>query len=155
VINPEPNDWGFYGYGYDDGPPYCGGGEARFLWFDARPAMYAYVRDYLPWDPRYLEDPRPSNAALAQSVRGLFDDVSLVRDDVRLLEALNTVLKGEYQIEWWGTLSQLIEDTAEFPLSLRRSFWWDQDIRKEDNDTAIPEEQVYAFLEFVSSFGDD
>lgn len=155
IFYPELDSWGFFGYGSEDGPAYCGSTSPQFLWFIDRPAMLTYIRDYLPWDPRRLDNPSQCHVTLAQNVRALFDDASLADDETRLLESLNTILDGEYAIHWWGTLLELTTSMARFPFSLRRAYWSEQDIRKEDHDTTIPEDQVYYFLDFASSIAEE
>lgn len=153
VRPPQSGDWGLFTY--PDGPAYSGAGGFGFAWFPDQATMYAFIRSYLVWTPAVLDGPNDNNMALGSEAAALFGDEALGSDEAKLRKALNYLFRNEFQIRWWGPLSNLLEDDGEFQSEFRESFWetYDEGDDEEAWQRPIPQENLPQFLDFVRHYG--
>ncbi len=147
---PNPSSWGLYQYN-DLAPAMCAGGTGSFLWFKTRERMLEFVSRYQP----YLvggADEREEMDELARSVAGI---VAKLRNekigDKAGLKKINEVLKGWSQIEWWGTLQDLMDGKGPFPRKIRK-FYRGQ-IGEPENSKPIPASERKAFAYRIKEYG--
>jgi hypothetical protein len=149
---PGAADWGFFSHG--DGPAVCGGGVGAFCWFKDREATHAHIRDYFSWWPMVIDDGNPDKEHIGREVCALYEDTSLTADDAALVEAINAVMSGEFQIAWCGSFAELVGSVDEFAASVRSTFWEAYGDEEDDgSDRPIPEEKMNDFLKFVRDYG--
>ncbi|MFM1800692.1 MAG: hypothetical protein RJA81_44 [Planctomycetota bacterium] len=140
--------WGFFSYG--DASPAIGGGGGVFMWFPNRNSMLDFIRDTLPYSP-------PGLCGLdwdkvASNTKVITDNMkSGVINDIEGIERLNEVLKTFSQIEWLGTVAELLNGNHPYILHVRESF------RMQNNENnaqrPIQSEEIDAFRTFLKEWG--
>ncbi|MGI5939693.1 MAG: hypothetical protein ACOX8V_03255 [Thermoleophilia bacterium] len=150
---PRRGDWGYYSY--LDRPACCGGGIGGFAWFDDQQAMYTFIHDFFAWAPVVLDGPTERNEKFAPNVQALFENQALVADESRLRKAFNEAFKGEFQIEWWGPFSSLLDDGDGFPAEVRGKYWESHTHTDGDGPQhdPIPVDRLQEFVEFIRYYG--
>lgn len=143
-------EWGLLAYG--DASPAAGGGVGAFVWLQSREAMLEYVKRHLAFDW-----PGPSGAdpfRVATAVEGLLLGAGTSSDaDLESLRLrLNPALRGFAQIEWWGTLSDLM--TGPHPNAARVRAWFRANSSGADGqEHPITQAEQEAFLAALPDFG--
>jgi hypothetical protein len=147
---PPPDDykWGFFSYG--DAPPAIGGGAGMFTWFPDRAAMLEFIEETLPYYPPGqsnldADEIAENTAAVVEKIRlGTLSD-----EDGRL--SLNQALTTCSQLEWIGTVTDLLAGDHPYVVRVRKTFRDDED---EDADGGpIEEDEKEEFFEFLCSWG--
>ncbi len=100
----------------------CGGGTGSFLWFKSRDEMLDFAARYQPYVVG-SSDESDEMDTLAQSVGKIVEKLKKNEiGDKAALKRINAVLKGWSQIEWWGTLQDLLDGKGSFPSKIRKRF---------------------------------
>jgi hypothetical protein len=135
---------------FDARIPSAGGNH--FLWFPdenlffelARLLSYAYVSPNIDNETAWVE----TNRIIDQLESGKMD----------LLDAqieMNNALEHIVQIDWWGTLGELISSKDEFPSNIRAGFWESRNASEEEVTYPIPEERLEEFADWIFTYPDD
>jgi len=151
VSSGAPSDdceWGFFSYG--DAPPAIGGGVGMFTWFPDRATMLAFIGETLPYSPPGQSSLDPDE--IAENTASVVEKLrlgTLTDEDGR--QHLNKVLETCSQLEWIGTVTELITGDHPYLVRVRKSFRDDED---EDADGGpIDEDEKEEFFEFLSTWG--
>ena len=145
---PDDAEWGFFSYG--DAPPAIGGGVGMFTWFPDRASMLEFIEETLPYYP-----PGQSNLDAEE----IADNTAAVVEKIRLgavsdeqgRKHLNKVLETCSQLEWIGTVTDLLSGDHPYLVKVRKIFRDDED---EDADGGpIDEDEKEEFFEFLESWG--
>ena len=146
--NPNGKKWGFFSYG--DASPAIGGGVGSFAWFDDRDTMLDFIPTTLPYCPpgQWGADFRLVGTETAAIVE---DMKKGVLSDTAGIEQLNKVLRTFSQIEWMGTVDELLNGNHDYANRVRTEF-------REDNDdpragAPIDANEQHEFLEYINEWG--
>ena len=155
---PRPENWAFFSY--DDGPVICGGGMGALLWFDDADVLWGFLGNHFAW---CAPGAGPAEAA---DVRGIIDGFQAAEaDPEETRAALNAALAGYVQVEWWGTLEELIGGDTAFGRRVRDSWRVNtrpshapgdedgMDADDEERGDPVPTEDVQAFVAYLGWFG--
>ena len=145
---PDDCQWGFFSYG--DAPPAIGGGVGMFTWFPDRASMLEFIEETLPYYP-----PGQSNLdaeEIAENTAAVVEKIRLgAVSDEEGRKHLNKVLETCSQLEWIGTVTDLLSGDHPYLVKVRRNFRDDED---EDADGGpIDEDEKEEFFEFLESWG--
>jgi hypothetical protein len=145
---PDDCEWGFFSYG--DAPPAIGGGVGMFTWFPERASMLAFIEETLPYYP-----PGQSNLdadEIAENASAVVEKLRLgTLTDEEGRQHLNKVLETCSQLEWIGTVTELITGDHPYLARVRKTFRADED---EDADGGpIDEDEKEEFFEFLDTWG--
>ena len=146
--NPNDKEWGFFSYG--DAPAGMGGGMGSFAWFDDRDTMLDFIMTTLPYCP-----PGPWAAdypLVATETATIVEDMKKgVLSDTAGTEQLNKVLRTFSQIEWMGTVDELLNGNHDYANRVRTAF------REENDDlragAPIATDEQHDFLEYIDEWG--
>jgi hypothetical protein len=108
--------WGLFAYG--DAPPAISGGVGGFLWFPSRSRLFDFVGEHLTFIAPGRSDIDPGRVAAETKViarRMATQSVGLPAG-IRLL---NRTLRHFSQVEWIGTLEELLGENGRFPRKVR------------------------------------
>jgi hypothetical protein len=149
--NPGDLTWGFFSYG--DAPPAIGGGLGMFTWFEDRETLLSFIADVLPYFP-----PGPSGSdfrGIEDKTREIIEEMrSGTISDLEGTERLNGVLKRFSQIEWIGTVDDLLSGSHPYAIEVRAAFRYDEENPDDpDNGSAITEEEREDFFEMLDTWG--
>lgn len=146
---PTPASWGYFSYA--DASPAAGGGIGGFNWFRSQAEM---------WD--FLEVHEWQSMGAAGDVGGdaLREQVSKIVTRLRAgrlgeragLKELNTVLRSNTQLTWWGTFADLIAGTSEFPKRVREQFR-SRGGNDESDSSPIKGKDSASFKDFLAEYG--
>ncbi len=145
---PDDAEWGFFSYG--DAPPAIGGGVGMFTWFPDRNSMLEFIEHTLPYFP-----PGQSNLDFDE----IAENTAVVVEKIRLgaisdldgIKELNEVLVTCSQLNWIGTVTDLLTGNHPYAIEVRAAFRDDDD---EDADGGpIDEDEKEDFFEFLESWG--
>jgi len=145
---PGDNTWGFFSYG--DAPAAIGGGVGTFAWFPDRIEMLNFIASTLPFGGRAdgYEDWREYVATIDAVVEGLKAERI---DDQHGVAQLNDLLAGLFQIEWMGTVDDLLRGDHPYAVKVRSAY------RREDDcaDPGVPieKDEHESFGEFLIDWG--
>ncbi len=119
-----------------------------FYWFDDRPTMF----DFLKSCALFINPPRSDLdlPQLASSVRSTVEK-GIVRDLESFRNKLNNLLHGCSQFTWMGSFEELRSGDQPEAVVVRNNFHSSRD-RLEDG-SAIPDDELTEFTEFLSSYG--
>jgi hypothetical protein len=149
-FSPRPSTWGFFSYGH--APAAIGGGMGSFLWFPSRTALLDFIAKYLT----YLA-PGPANEdheAVANSVSLIVKRLKKKEiDDLSAKRSLNAKLKNYSQIEWIGTLHNLLEGRGDFPRKIRSWFRENESGSEEPSASAISAADRGKFVKALKEYG--
>jgi hypothetical protein len=145
---PDDAEWGFFSYG--DAPAAIGGGVGMFTWFPDRASMLEFIEETLPYYP-----PGQSNLdadEIAENTSAVVEKLrlgTLTDEDGR--QHLNRVLETCSQLEWIGTVKDLLTSDHSYLDKVRRTF------REDEGDDAdggpISEDEREEFFEFLDAWG--
>jgi hypothetical protein len=146
---PDDYEWGFFSYG--DAPPAIGGGVGMFTWFPDRAAMLTFIEETLPYSPPGQASLDPNE--IAENAAKVVERIrigTLSDEDGRL--ALNKVLETCSQLEWIGTVADLLAGDHPYTVHVRQAFRADDDDDDADGGP-ITEEEKDEFIEFLNTWG--
>jgi hypothetical protein len=151
VSNGPPADdckWGFFSYG--DAPPAIGGGNGMFTWFPDRNTMLEFIANTLPYFPPGQSDLDPdeiagNTATVVEKLR-----LGTISDLDGIIE-LNEVLVTCSQLNWMGTVENLLTGDHPYAVRVREAFREDDEEAKEG--VPISTEEKEDFFEFLESWG--
>jgi hypothetical protein len=145
---PENCEWGFFSYG--DAPPAIGGGVGMFTWFSDRASMLEFIEETLPYYPPGQSDLDANEiAGNASAVVEKLRLGTLTDEDGR--QQLNKVLETCSQLNWIGTVSDLLSGKHPYVVEVRKTFRDDED---DDADGGpIGEEEKEEFFAFLDTWG--
>jgi hypothetical protein len=138
-----------YPYGYFSGADYSGDSTARaFVWFSTVDELATFLLDVEPqiWNLEAgdgLEAFQEEIKSLIQRIRseGLTADV---------LDSINAASKGWFQIDWWGTFTDLCAGNGEVPATLVEDFLTSDEDRAR---TELTNEDIEEFVEYCRNCG--
>ncbi len=145
---PDDYEWGFFSYG--DAPPAIGGGVGMFTWFPDRNSMLDFIANTLPYNPPGQSDLDPdeiaaNTAAVVEKLRlGTISDLDGIHE-------LNEALATCSQLNWIGTVKDLLEGSHPYAIRVRQSFR--NDDKNECEKEPICEDKKEDFYEFLESWG--
>jgi hypothetical protein len=151
VSNGPPADdckWGFFSYG--DAPPAIGGGIGMFTWFPDRKSMLDFIANTLPYFPPGQSDLNPdeiagNTATVVEKLRlGTISDLDGIKE-------LNGVLVTCSQLEWIGTVNDLLTGNHPYAVHVREAFR--EDDEEEAEEAPIGKDEKEDFFEFLESWG--
>lgn len=140
---PERSDWGCLLT--SDRHPAMGGGLGAYFWLSSRDEVLHFIRDVeLPllclhdthWEPALADAQRAVERALA-------DDLSM--DDAR--REINRLFESYEQIEWWGSMKELLTGEGEFAQGERIAF------HDDESPAGLTSDEEDDFYEFLSDRG--
>lgn len=130
---------------YNDAPGGIGGGTRAILWFDKEKELLEVLANYLlvtnlgPWDTDY-EGISKKLALLATE----YWQKTAEREDV--IQLINELADGCFQIEWWGTRESLFFGEEEFPEQTRA--WW-RCCGTPTDLSPLKSDEIVPFLEYL------
>jgi hypothetical protein len=151
VSNGPPADdceWGFFSYG--DAPPAIGGGAGMFTWFPDRNSMLDFIASTLPYFPpgRSTLDPEDiseNTAVVVEKLRlGTISDIDGIKE-------LNEALVTCSQLNWIGTVEDLLSGNHPYAIQVREAFR--EDDEEESEGVPISEDEKEDFYEFLEAWG--
>lgn len=148
LSNPRVNPFGFFCY--SDASAAIGGGVGMFTWFPDRISMLDFIAETLPYCP-------PGQMGLdwgsvALGTEAIINEMKLGSiDDSTGVQRLNSVLKTFSQIEWLGTLNELLSGDHPYATQVRMEFRDQEDEQKSDKPIQIEEQE--SFFEFLAAWG--
>lgn len=147
--NPQQFTWGVFAWA--DGPPACGGGIGAFLWFKDLAELLAFLTDLAPAGFKTFDE----EAEWLELRERLQSIVSCLEENqARAITDLNTELTSLLQIDWVGSLEQLLRGDSLFAIKVRAGFRSDcKDKPEPVNMNAISQEEFQGFLEYLSEYG--
>lgn len=147
--DPQQFTWGVFAWA--DGPPACGGGVGAFLWFAEREELLAFIADLAPAGFMIFDD-EAEWLELRERLRRTASSLEAKPEDA--IANLNAELTSLLQIDWVGRLEQLVCGDSPFAIKVRarsRNDW--EDNPEPMNSIAISQEELQAFLEYLSEYG--
>ena len=148
---PVPASWGFFTRG-DRGGPWNFGGNG-FTWFSTQKKMVPFFWEIVP--PAMVEVEPEAIQTIMDSIKNHvdeFNEAKLTLEQFR--EKLNDNLSGWVQIDWIGTLTDLMTGDHPYAKEVREGFHQRQaDDDTVQNSSAIKPEEKKAFLEFAGQWG--
>ena len=147
--DPVAFNWGLFAWG--DAPGACGGGAGAFQWFDELSEVLSFVTDLSPAAFATF-DAEVEWLELRDELRQIANGFEA--DSAATISAFNDNLKSLLQIEWIGSIQDLMSGSGCFPCQVRARFRddWDEEASPESMDVASPSEQE-SFLAFLSEYG--
>ena len=145
---PAECEWGFFSYG--DAPPAIGGGAGMFTWFPDRESMLAFIENTLPYFPPGQADLDAGEVAdhTAEIVHQM--RTGALSDKDALLR-LNKVLETCSQLQWIGTVTDLLSGDHAYAAEVRASFRDDAD--EAAGSHSIAEDEKENFFDFLDTWG--
>lgn len=142
-------NWGLFAWG--DAPPACGGGVGAFQWFGELSAVLSYVTDLSPAGFATFDE-ESEWLQLRDQLRQIA--TGFEADFVGTISAFNDNLKSLLQIEWIGSVEDLLAGQGSFPHLIRARFRgnYDDDAHPTGVD-AISVSERDQFLVFLSEYG--
>jgi hypothetical protein len=145
---PDDCQWGFFSYG--DAPPAIGGGIGMFTWFPDRNSMLEFIEHTLPYNPPGQSDLDPDE--IAENTAAVVEKLRLGKiSDLDGIKELNEVLVTCSQLEWIGTVNDLLTGNHPYAVHVREAFR--EDDGEEAEDKHISEDEKEDFFEFLESWG--
>ena len=145
---PEDCEWGFFSYG--DAPPAIGGGVGMFTWFPDRNSMLEFIEHTLPYNPPGQSDLDPDE--IAENTAAVAEKLRLgTLGDLDGLKELNEVLVTCSQLDWMGTVDDLLSGNHPYAVHVRQAFRDDEDEEAEGGPTK--EDEKEEFFEFLETWG--
>ena len=145
---PEDCEWGFFSYG--DAPPAIGGGVGMFTWFPDRNSMLEFIEHTLPYNPPGQSDLDPDE--IAENTAAVAEKLRLgTLGDLDGLKELNEVLVTCSQLDWMGTVDDLLSGNHPYAVHVRQAFRDDED--EEAEGGPIKEDEKEEFFEFLETWG--
>jgi hypothetical protein len=145
---PDDAEWGFFSYG--DAPAAIGGGVGMFTWFPDRASMLEFIEETLPYYP-----PGQSNLdadEIAENASAVVEKLrlgTLTDEDGR--QHLNKVLETCSQLNWIGTVENLLSGNHPYVVQVREAFR--EDDEEESEGVPISEDEKEDFYEFLETWG--
>jgi hypothetical protein len=147
--DPQQFPWGVFAWA--DGPPACGGGVGAFLWFDEQAELLAFLTDLAPAAFMTFDD-EAEWLELRERLRRTASFLETKPGGA--IADLNAELTSLLQIDWVGRLEQLLSGDSSFAIKVRAGFRSDWDDKPEQvNTSAITDEELQAYLEYLSEYG--
>lgn len=145
---PDDCEWGFFSYG--DAPPAIGGGVGMFTWFPDRNSMLEFIEHTLPYFP-----PGQSNLDFDE----IAENTAVVVEKIRLgaisdlvgIKELNEVLVTCSQLNWMGTVNDLLTGNHPYAIEVRAAFR--EDGEEETGGGPVSKDEKEDFFEFLESWG--
>ena len=151
VSSGPPSDdceWGFFSYG--DAPPAIGGGVGMFTWFQDRNSMLDFIADTLPYYPPGQASLDPDE--IAENTAAVVEKLRLgTISDLDGIKELNEVLVTCSQINWMGTVTDLLAGNHPYAIEVRQAFREDDEEETEGGPISTDEKED--FFEFLESWG--
>jgi hypothetical protein len=151
VSNGPPSDdseWGFFSYG--DAPPAIGGGNGMFTWFPDRNTMLDFIANTLPYFPPGQSDLDPDE--IAGNTATVVEKLRLgTISDLDGIKKLNEVLVTCSQLNWMGTVEDLLSGNHRYAIQVREAFR--EDDEEESEGVPISEDEKEDFYEFLEAWG--
>lgn len=145
---PDDAEWGFFSYG--DAPAAIGGGVGMFTWFPDRDSMLEFIAETLPYCP-----PGQSNLdadEIAENTAAVVEKIRLgAVSDEEGRQHLNKVLETCSQLEWIGTVTDLLSADHPYVARVRKTFRDDEDEAADAGE--INEDEKEEFFEFLETWG--
>ena len=131
-VNPESlgqGAWGAFSCG-NDHP----GAIGAFQWFSSRDELATFLSDHdiLIW--KDFDNEKEYNA-LRQELKEILSDPE--EDRCEVIDKFNESIQSSFQVEWFGTLDELMNSTANFPKKVRSCFYETYSI---DDEAGTPDE---------------
>ena len=155
-VNPEyigEGAWGAFSWG--DAHPAIGGGIGAFQWFSSRDELLNYLSDHAItiWKDFDSED---EWKILQQSLKNILSSPS--EDKYAVLDEFNELIKGYFQVEWLGTLDELVNSNDDFPKKVRSYFYEnsnDDELESVEDECTeeIPANKRTEFSESLEQYG--
>lgn len=145
---PDDAEWGFFSYG--DAPPAIGGGIGMFTWFPDRNSMLDFIASTLPYYPPGQSNLNPDDisentAAVVKKLRlGTISDLDGIKE-------LNEALVTCSQLNWIGTVENLLKGDHPYTFDVRQAFR--DDGEEEAEGAPISEDEKEDFFEFLETWG--
>lgn len=145
---PDGHTWGFFSYG--DAPGAIGGGIGAFAWFPDRDSMLRFISATLPYSPpgQAALDPDEiaanTEAIVTQLLAGAISDSEGIA-------RLNSVLRTCSQIQWMGTVDDLLQGDHPYALEVRQAFRDDDE--NEPSSGPVGDSEREDFFEFLEEWG--
>ena len=148
---PLPTNWGFFSCGDMPGP--CGGGGGGFTWFAAQEEMLTFFWEIVP--PAMVNDEPEALQTMMDEFKNHVDQFNQAKLTLeQLRESLNENLSGWVQIEWIGTLTDLMAGDHPYAKEVREGFRQRHaEDDADDDSSAIKPEETEAFMEFAGQWG--
>lgn len=144
---PKKSDRGLFAYG--DASPGLDCGMGAFLWFTSEKALVRFLRDHITFfSPGPSGRDRPKTAKRVEATVDRFRAAG--KPAKAMKRHLNPMLKGHVQIEWIGTLDDLLDGNTPYTRTLRRTFRGEK--TREAAKPITPREQK-DFIAFLSTYG--
>jgi hypothetical protein len=143
---PDINDYGLLTH--SDGSETVGRGTNVFVWFESKQAMEDFIVTTLPFSPSGPEDSDP--LAVQAEIKTLIEQAEAGKlEQLELRTQINHALTNYSQINWWGTLRDLLY--ADHPCSkkIRRDFRHSHTDSLRDDPVA--DDEMDKFIEYLSS----
>lgn len=146
--NPGDCEWGFFSYG--DAPPAIGGGVGMFVWFPDRNSMLDFIANTLPYNPPGQGDLDPDE--IAENTAAVVEKLRLgAISDLDGIKELNEVLVTCSQLNWMGTVNDLLTGSHPYAAEVRRAFREDGEEKLEGGP--ISKDEKGDFFEFLETWG--
>ena len=145
---PDDCEWGFFSYG--DAPPAIGGGVGMFTWFPDRNSMLEFIENTLPYNPPGASELDPDE--IAENTAAVVEKFRLgTINDLDGIKELNEVLVTCSQLDWMGTVDDLLSGNHPYAVHVRQAF---RDDEEEDSEgEPVEEDEKEEFFEFLESWG--
>lgn len=146
LVAANENPYGFFSFA--DASPAAGGGIGALQWFKSREELNDFLADYavLIWQEF---DSKEAYNSLRDSIRKALGDPSEASPD---LDALHSILRGLFCIEWIGTFAELATSDAEFALKVR-SFYSDAKEGGSNHHTPLSSQDFLDFAKAIEDYG--
>lgn len=145
---PDDCEWGFFSYG--DAPPAIGGGVGMFTWFPDRNTMLDFIANTLPYFPPGQSNLDPDE--IAENTAAVVDKLRLgTVSDLDGIKKLNEVLVTCSQLNWMGTVEDLLTGNHPYAAEVRQAFR--EDSEEEAEGGPIGKDEKEDFFEFLESWG--
>jgi hypothetical protein len=157
LVNPQSlgqDAWGTFSW--SDAHPAIGGGIGAFQWFRDRAALMEFlsVHAITYWKDFDNEN---EHKLFCQSLNEIISRAANGQSE--LIDEYNKLIKGYFQLEWFGTFDELINSNAHFPKKVRSYFYETFSSVAEtrnpeiENTEAIPLSLVKEFSESIEQYG--
>ena len=140
------NAWGMFSWG--DAPPAIGGGIGAFQWFDTRESLLCFIAEsaVLMWKDFESQDDYEN---LRDSLRSAVQQTS---ENDKVLEKVNCMTRGLFQVEWIGQFHELATSQDDFPKKVRAHFY-DNRNDQVDAPESIEDKELTSFAEALEEYG--
>jgi hypothetical protein len=144
--SPRVGDWGLFAY--SDALPTVGGGAGLFHWFETKAQLLDFVKRHLTFASPGHADIDPGRVAFEaeELVNAMGADPDAEQMEMTRL-VLNRALRTFTQIEWWGSLDDLLD--GDHPYAKRVRAWF----RHAEDETDCHPEQPIAIAELLDFLG--